>query len=162
MKRLLVAALFAATILLAAAETVTATDPQVGTASWYGPGNSVATQWCTWVLRHQQGCGILAIKSLQTGRIVYAPVSDWCQCYRGTPRERIVDLQLGVVSALGLSPSQGLYPVQTWRVEQDIGTAAVGLPDTALSQSEHSVLIGILLIGFAALLLADYYWRTRR
>lgn len=98
-----------------------------GVASWYGPGTGVATQWCTWTLRHQIGCGFLAIQSHDTGLVVIAPVIDWCQCYRGTPNERIVDLQLGVVGALGLDPAAGLYAVMTWPVD------TAGLPDTAVA-----------------------------
>lgn len=138
--RWLLVAIMAATLLpvesrepvrAAAAEETVRTAPlavstQTGIASWYGPGTGVATQWCTWVLRHTQGCGLLAIQSHDTGITVIAPVIDWCQCYRGTPQERIVDLQWGVVDALGLDRSLGLYAVTTWQV------AAADIPDTAM------------------------------
>lgn len=82
-----------------------------GTASWYGPGNGVAMPFCTWTYRHTYGCGSVLITSLDTGLSVVAPVIDYCQCYVGTAQERIVDLQWGVVTALGLDISRGLYPV---------------------------------------------------
>lgn len=113
---------------LSVTPTVQAGSVQTGTASWYGPGDGVATQWCTWTLRHSQGCGYLAIQSIDTGITVVAPVIDWCQCYRGTPQERIVDLQLGVVSALGLDPSRGLYQVITW-------PSGLEIPDTAMERN---------------------------
>jgi hypothetical protein len=102
----------------------------VGIASWYGTGSGVATQWCSWTYRHSTpgGCGFLAIQSHDTGLIALAPVIDWCQCYPGTPQERIVDLQLGVVAALGLDPSRGLYQVTTWPVD------GAGIPDTAMQE----------------------------
>lgn len=115
--------------LLAVAGTVPvrAVDPgQVGVASWYGPGTGVATPWCTWTLRHSAGCGSLRIQSHLTGLTVEAPVVDWCSCYVGTPQERIVDLQWGVVAALGLDRADGLYDVTVWR------TGAPALPDTAV------------------------------
>lgn len=101
---------------------------QSGVASWYGPGTGVASQWCTWTLRTQSGCGWARITSLDTGIVVVAPVIDWCQCYRGTPQERILDLQLGVVAALGLDPSRGLFQVSVeWL------SAPVFIPDTSMS-----------------------------
>lgn len=122
----LASALLSLLCLLAFASAARSGDStQTGTASWFGPGNGVAAQWCTWTLRHTKGCGIARITSLETGITVEAPVIDWCQCYRGTPQERIIDLQWGVVAALGLPKSQGLYPV---RVEWLAGQA---LPDTA-------------------------------
>lgn len=104
---------------------------QTGTASWYGPGTGVAMPFCTWTLRTTQGCGSVAIQSLDTGITVIAPVIDYCQCYVGTPQERIVDLQWGVVDALGLDRSRGLYPVSVWPVD---GTAPT-IPDTAMEAS---------------------------
>jgi len=82
-----------------------------GIASHFGPGNGVAMNFCTWVVRHNAGCGSASITSVDTGRTVVVPVVDFCDCYTGTPSERIVDLQYGVVTALGLPLSQGLYPV---------------------------------------------------
>lgn len=105
-----------------------------GTASHYGPGNGVAMNFCTWELRHTQGCGKVRIVSLDTGIDTVVPVVDFCDCYTGTPRQRIVDLQYGVVAALGLDLSQGLYLVRVERagIEQEIGTAGTSLPDTAM------------------------------
>lgn len=87
-----------------------------GIASHYGPGSGVAMNFCTWTYRHRHGCGSVRITSLDTGITVVAPVIDFCDCWTTTPDERIVDLQWGVVSALGLDTSQGLYRVEVWRV----------------------------------------------
>ena len=82
-----------------------------GIASEYGPGHGVAMNSCTWVRRHSSGCGWVTITSVQSGRSVTVPVIDFCDCFTGTPDERIVDLQYGVRDALGLNPSAGLWPV---------------------------------------------------
>lgn len=87
-----------------------------GIASHYGPGNGVAMNFCTWTLRHTYGCGSVMITSLETGITVTAPVIDFGDLYTGTPDERIVDLQWGVVDALGLDINRGLYPVEVWPV----------------------------------------------
>ena len=106
---------------------VRAAEPIEGTASWYGPGPGVASQFCTWTLRHAGGCGWARITSLQTGITIVSPVVDWCQCYRGTAQERIVDLQYGPLKALGLDPAQGLYPVSVeW-----LRASGTLLPNTA-------------------------------
>lgn len=118
-----------------------------GIASWYGPGHGVATKWCTWTLRHSAGCGYLAIYAEATGRTVVAPVIDWCQCYRGTPDERIVDLQLGVVADLGLKQSTGLYRVSTWAVE-----LASDLPNTAMSEADARLWMPAIFSGVAILM----------
>jgi len=116
-------------------EPVTATTPTgiagcfrwgEGIASHYGPGDGVAMNYCTWERRHSIGCGSVSVTSLETGKTVIAPVVDFCDCYTGTRRERIVDLQYGVVTALGLSLSQGLYPVRVRPVTEGL------LPDTAI------------------------------
>lgn len=91
-----------------------------GIASHYGPGDGVAMNFCTWTLRHSNGCGWVTITSHDTGKIVTVPVVDFCDCYTNTAQERIVDLQYGVVAALGLDLARGLYPV------------TVNYPDAAL------------------------------
>lgn len=124
-----VALLLLLAIAFAGRSPMLATDRTVGIASHYGPGTGVATQWCTWVLRHSRGCGVLAVQSHDTGLVVIAPIVDWCQCYRGTADERIVDLQWDVVAALGLDRSAGLYHVTTWPVD---GLTGQAMPDTAM------------------------------
>ena len=113
-----------------------------GVASHYGPGSGVATNACTWTVRHSTGCGRLAIQSHDTGLVVVVDVVDFCDCYTGTPDERIVDLQYDVVDALGLDRSLGLYRVTVWR--EGIETpqppadapAPAMLPDTAYPGAE--------------------------
>jgi hypothetical protein len=96
-----------------------------GIASHYGPGDGVAMNFCTWERRHSSGCGSVTITSVQTGAVVTAPIIDFCDCYTGTADERIVDLQYGVVAALGLNPEAGLYDVIVEPVSL--------LPDTAMN-----------------------------
>jgi hypothetical protein len=107
-----------------------------GTGSWYGSsGYGVAMNFCTWGLRHTQGCGNVSITSQQTGLTATVPVVDFCDCYTGTSRQRIVDMLPGVLSALGLNPSQGLFPVVVTPVNTvvtPVNTAAPMLPDTAM------------------------------
>ena len=115
------------------AAPVQASGPITGIASWYGPGEGVAMPFCTWAYRHTYGCGAVIIRSLDTGMAVVAPVIDYCQCYVGTPQERIIDLQLSVVGALGLDPSKGLFRVS---VEAFSGE----LPDTAMTKHQkHNI-----------------------
>jgi len=122
--------LWAFCFVLGASVPVRAGDGWVqGTASEYGPGTGVAMPFCTWTLRHEDGCGWVRIQSLQTGVTVVVRVVDWCQCYVGTADERIVDLQYGVVAAMGLERAQGLYPVQVQRL-----SATAGLPNTSFQR----------------------------
>ena len=88
-----------------------------GWASEYGPGNGVAMHFCTWTVRHAQGCGTVTITSVQTGKSVTVPVVDFCYCLvPGTSHPyRIVDLQFDVVAALGLNVADGLFPVSVKR-----------------------------------------------
>lgn len=108
-----------------------------GIGSHYGPGDGVAMNFCTWELRHEQGCGVVTITSVQTGLSVTAPVIDFGDLYTGTPDERIIDMQFGVVEALGLDLSVGLYEVIVWpaagprpTLPSDSG-ASSWLPNTA-------------------------------
>jgi hypothetical protein len=114
-----------------------------GVASHYGPGNGAAMNFCTWTLRHSTGCGWVTIQSHDTGLVVTVPVVDFCDCFTGTPDERLVDLQYGVLSALGLDPSRGLYPVTVSLggapsvaaepATQPAAPAPAVLPDTAMA-----------------------------
>jgi hypothetical protein len=115
-KRLLLNSTSAAILLLVI--TASSLNAETGIASEYGPGDGVAMHFCTWTLRHTQGCGSVKITSVQTGRTVFANVVDYCECVvPGSPHPyRIVDLQYGVVMALGLSTSTGLYEVDVVRL----------------------------------------------
>ena len=44
------------------------------------------------------------------GRSVVVALTDWCQCYRGEDRERIIDLSRGAFAALA-DPSRGVLRV---------------------------------------------------
>lgn len=44
------------------------------------------------------------------------PVVDYCQCYRGEDRERIVDLSIEAVRLFGLDPSDGIWPATIQKV----------------------------------------------
>lgn len=104
-----------------------------GIASHYGPGSGVARNDCTWARRTNSGCGSVTITSLETGLSVTAPVIDYCDCYTGTADERIVDLQWGVVDALGLDRSAGLYRVRVERAGTSSATPAPAmLPNSAM------------------------------
>jgi hypothetical protein len=70
--------------------------------------------FCTWAYRNEHGCGSVTISSVDTGITVTVPVVDYCDCYTGTSDQRIVDLQWGVLDALGLDSSRGLYEVEVW------------------------------------------------
>ena len=99
-----------------------------GIASYYAPGGGVAMNFCTWTRRHSSGCGRVSITALSTGRHVTVPVVDFCDCYTGTSDERIVDLQTGVLAALGLNPSRGLYQVVVERPGQAAAPKPIAQP----------------------------------
>ena len=101
-----------------------------GIASMYGPGDGVAMNFCTWDVRHTVGCGSVTISA--NGVSVTVPVVDYCDCYTGTPDERIVDLQYGVVAALGLDRARGLWPVTVERAGAVV--EAPRLPNTAVDR----------------------------
>lgn len=102
----------------------------IGTASMFGPGDGVAMNFCIWELRHSDGCGLVKVTSTANGLVAVVPVVDFCDCYTGTADERIVDLQYGVVAALGLDRARGLWPVKVERV------IAFVLPNTAMEAAQ--------------------------
>jgi rare lipoprotein A (peptidoglycan hydrolase) len=117
-----------------------------GTASMYGPGNGAAHNACTWTRRHTVGCGSVRITAVDTGRSVVVPLVDFCDCYLGdgdASNDRLIDLQYGVVDALGLNRSRGLWHVVVTPVgsappvapapKAPKAPAPVSMPDTALS-----------------------------
>lgn len=88
--------------------------------------------FCTWTLRYTQGCGSVRILA-ENGREATVPVIDYCQCYVGTPQERVIDLQPGTLELLGLDPNQGLYRVTVWT---DAASAPpITIPNTAAKPS---------------------------
>jgi hypothetical protein len=99
-----------------------------GLASWYsGPG--VARNDCTWPWTN---CQPIRITVTRTGASVVVRPTMFCDCYTGTPNERLVDLDPSVMKLLGLweSRSQGLFPVIVTPAGQEPPTS---LPDTAIA-----------------------------
>lgn len=90
---------------------------------WGGPG--VARNDCEWPWDR---CQPITITALETGRSLTVFPSMFGDLYTGTPNQRIVDLDPAALSALGLDPTQGLFPVI-------VEPATPSLPDTALPSS---------------------------
>ena len=101
----------------------------VGTASWY-QGTGAARNDCVYPWNN---CQTISIRSLDTGKVIIVTPVTYCDCYTGTSRERIVDLSLAQVRALGLSPDRGLFSVEVLPVDQGIGTPSYEIPDTAMA-----------------------------
>lgn len=74
-----------------AAPAAAVTVPR-GTASWYRAAGLVAAAGPD--LRRWLGPGWRGerIRVVAGGRSVVVRIVDWCQCYRGEPRERLIDL----------------------------------------------------------------------
>lgn len=85
-----------------------------GTASWYcctaGYGQDAVVAAAGPALRVGDWRG--RIVTVCAGVCLRVRLVDWCGCYRGTARERLVDLAIGAVAALGLDPGRGLYEVK--------------------------------------------------
>lgn len=135
MRRLLAAIIAVITISLSSALPVGAGDTITGKATWY----QCTRGWC-------DGTPTVALAGFLGGRYtghvngyvqvcgdrcVTLPVVDYCQCYEGTPDQRIVDLNKAAWPLVTDAPySRGkIIVTMTLGVEQDIG-----MPDTAMEQ----------------------------
>lgn len=79
-----------------------------GTASWYNNGSgfygAAGPQ-----LRHGDWRGSY-VRVCTNDQCIKVQLTDWCQCYKGTERERLIDLSLDAFRSLA-SPSRGLVRV---------------------------------------------------
>jgi len=84
-----------------------------GTATWYccTAGYSVSAVVAAAGPRLRVGDWRGRTVTVCAGRCARVRLVDWCQCYRGTSHERLIDLQIGAVRTLGLDPSRGVYRV---------------------------------------------------
>lgn len=88
-------------------------------STWAGPG--AARNDCVWPWT---ACQPVSVTSLDTGRVIVVTPTMYGDLYTTTPDERIIDLDPGMVRALGLDPARGL-----WRVRvQPVGL----ISDTAM------------------------------
>lgn len=110
-----------------------------GLATHYGPGDGAAMNFCTWELRHSEGCGAVRVTSMESGISLIVPIIDYCDCYTGTPREKIIDLQYGVLIRLGVESAEsiaeqrtkGVYPVVVSPVDGPVRGLST-LPNTSM------------------------------
>ena len=89
-------------------------EPLTGPASWFRSPAGVSAAGPR--LRAAIGSGWRGthVKVCSGSRCVRTVLGDWCQCYRGEDRERIIDLDDGVFSKLA-PLSRGLQKVTvTW------------------------------------------------
>jgi hypothetical protein len=81
-----------------------------GRASWYAyvPGGAAAGPKLRSMLgKDWRGTKVDVCKD---GTCIQVTLSDWCQCYKGEKRERIIDLDVRSFDALG-DPGDGLMKV---------------------------------------------------
>ena len=142
----MIRAAFLACLLLGLPSPVTACQPYPGDA-WAPPGysgceldgptNGVASVWpgdvaaANWCRFPWKDCTPIRVQSHKTGLTIEVTPAMYCHCWVGVTgpageTQRLVDLTVGQVRALGLDPSDGLFDVlvtPVWSVET--------LPDTA-------------------------------
>jgi len=111
MKRLIAACLVAAHLL---APTVHGAESRAGKASWYAyiPGHAAAGPELRRMLGPSWRGKTVTVRA--NGRSIRVVLSDWCQCYKGTRTERLIDLDVRSFARLA-SPSMGLVRVEVTR-----------------------------------------------
>lgn len=102
-----------------------------GVASWYH-GTTAARNDCVWPW---VACTPIRITALETGKVIVVEPAMYCDCYTGTANQRLVDLTLNQVYALGLDPARGLFRVRVEAASiETTGEAEMSVPDTAMEQ----------------------------
>jgi rare lipoprotein A (peptidoglycan hydrolase) len=91
-------------------------DPIAGTASWYDymPRQAAAGPALREALgKDWRGQIVTVCVSRETSSAcAKVRLTDWCQCHRGTNRERIIDLDRRTFAVLGVPPSRGIAKVR--------------------------------------------------
>lgn len=108
MRRLLLLA--AGVLSLFVPQTGDASTAIHGRASWYAyvPGGAAAGPKLRAALGPNWRGKIVTVHA--NGRTVRVRLTDWCQCYRGTATERLIDLDIRAFARLS-DPASGLVKV---------------------------------------------------
>lgn len=98
-------------ILTVAMLSAMVTEPaelRVGAASWYGAAPSKAAAGPALRIGNWRNRIVLVCSKSNCIRV---RLTDWCQCYKGTSRERVIDLPRSDFAKLA-HPSKGLVRVK--------------------------------------------------
>lgn len=108
-----------------------------GTSTWYGSTSHYGAPTVAWYTRQSRwGAPVIfyaaagpklreaigdqnpyhehypvLVRNPKTGKTIIAVIVDWCQCSKGKPREKLIDLSPAAFEALGVPLTRGIQKV---------------------------------------------------